>query len=84
MHAITTAGIAEGLGCSRQFADRCLMAGCGKPLHKAIEDARMAEAERRLVEGASVADIVKAMHFTSANQFYRIYKRHFGRTTRKD
>ena len=32
----------------------------------------------------SVGDIVKAMHFTSANQFYRIYKRHFGRTVRQD
>ena len=27
--------------------------------------------------------IVKAMHFTSANQFYRIYKRHFGKTIRQ-
>ena len=59
------------------------MAGCGKPLHKAIEDARMAEAERRFADGASVADIVKAMHFTSTNQFYRIYKRHFGHTIRQ-
>ena len=82
--AISPAEIASRLGCSRQFADRCLMAGCGKPLHKAIEDARMAEAELRLKEDVSVADIVKAMHFTSANQFYRIYKRHFGRTVRQD
>lgn len=52
-------------------------------LDKAIEDARMAEAQRRLKDDASVADIVKAMHFTSANQFYRIYKRHFGRTIRQ-
>ena len=80
--AISPAEIASRLGCSRQFADRCLMAGCGKPLHKAIEDARMAEAERRLNDDDSVADIVKAMRFTSANQFYRIYKRHFSRTVR--
>lgn len=81
--SISPAEIASRLGCSRQFADRCLMAGCGKPLHKAIEDARMAEAERRFADGASVADIVKAMHFTSTNQFYRIYKRHFGHTIRQ-
>ena len=30
--------------------------------------------------GESVNGIVKAMHFTSANQLYRIYKRHFGHT----
>ena len=44
----------------------------------------MAEAERRLKDDVSVGDIVKAMRFTSANQFYRIYKRHFGRTVRQD
>ena len=82
--AISPVEIASRLGCSRQFADRCLLAGCGKPLHKAIEDVRMAEAERRLNDDDSVADIVKAMRFTSANQFYRIYRRHFGRTVRQD
>ena len=81
--SISTTKIAKHLGCSRQFADRCLSAVCGKPLHKAIEDVRMAEAQRRLQEGDSVGDIVKAMHFTSANQFYRIYKRHFGRSIRQ-
>ena len=81
--SISPTEIASRLGCSRQFADRCLSAVCGKPLHKAIEDVRMAEAQRRLKDNASVADIVKAMHFTSANQFYRIYKRHFGRTIRQ-
>ena len=75
-------GIAKLLGCSRQFADRSLSAVCGKTLSKAIEDARMKEAQRRLQDGCSVADIVKAMQYTSANQFYRIYKRHFGHTTK--
>jgi AraC-like DNA-binding protein len=36
----------------------------------------------RLKRGEAVNDIVKAMGFTSANQFYRIYKRHFGHTIR--
>ena len=33
---ISPTEIALRLGCSRQFADRCLSAFCGKPLHKAI------------------------------------------------
>ena len=42
----------------------------------------MKEARRRLQDGCSVSAIVKSMGFTSANQFYRIYKRHFGHTTK--
>lgn len=75
--------IAEQLGCSRQFADRCLSTVCGKTLSKAIEDARMTEAQQRLHDGCSVGNIVKSMNFTSSNQFYRIYKRHFGHTLRQ-
>ena len=43
----------------------------------------MEEAKRRLKGGATANEIVKSMHFTSANQFYRIYKRHFGHTIRQ-
>ena len=56
---------------------------CGTTLHKAIEDARMEEVRRRLAGGERVNDIVKEMRFTSANQLYRIYKRHFGSTIRQ-
>lgn len=80
--SISPTEIAGRLGYSRQFADRCLSAICGKTLSKAIEDARMEEARRRLRDGCSVGVIVKSMGFTSANQFYRIYKRHFGHTTK--
>jgi LacI family transcriptional regulator len=80
--SISPTKIAGQLGCSRQFADRCLSAICGKTLSKAIEDVRMKEAQRRLQDGCSVGAIVKSMKFTSANQFYRIYKRHFGHTTK--
>ncbi|MCR5752065.1 MAG: helix-turn-helix domain-containing protein [Kiritimatiellae bacterium] len=38
---------------------------------------------RRLRSGETVADIVKAMHFASANQLYQMYKRHFGLTIRQ-
>ena len=82
IRSISPTEIASQLGCSRQFADRCLSAICGKTLSKAIEDARMNEARRRLQDGCSVGAIVKSMEFTSANQFYRIYKRHFGHTTK--
>ncbi len=51
-------------------------------MRQVIEEARMEEARRRLVEGESVGAVVRDMRFTSANQFYRIYKRHFGHTTR--
>lgn len=69
--------IASRIGCSRRYADKCLLAIHGKPLHKAIEEMRLDEAQRRLQDGIPVRDIVKSMHFTSANQFYRIFKRHF-------
>ena len=43
----------------------------------------MKEAGNRLRRGETVRDIVRSMQFTSANQFYRIYKRHFGHTLRQ-
>ena len=75
---ITPEEVASKLGCSRRYADKCLSAIQGKALHKVIEDMRLNEAYRRRQEGASVRDIVKSMNFTSVNQFYRIFKRHFG------
>lgn len=75
--------VARHLGCSRQLAELRFSQICGKTVRRAIEDARMGEASRRLKNGEAVRDVVKAMHFTSANQFYRIYKRHFGHTLRQ-
>lgn len=80
---ISPGEISNRLGYSRRFVDKCLSAIHGKPLHKAIEDIRLDEAKRRLQNGDTVNDIVKSMHFTSANQFYRIFKRHFGEGHRK-
>ena len=82
-NGISPEEIANHLGYSRRFVDKCLSAVYGKPLHKAIEDMRLDEAQRRLQDGAKVSDIIKSMHFTSANQFYRIFKRHFGKTVRQ-
>ena len=75
--------IANHLGYSRRFVDMCVSSAYGKPLHKAIENIRLAEAQRQLQAGNSVRDIVKSMHFSSANQFYRIFKRHFGKTVKQ-
>lgn len=80
---ITPADVARHLGCSRQLAELRFSQICGKTIRRAIEDARMEEAKRRLKGGATANEIVKSMHFTSANQFYRIYKRHFGHTIRQ-
>jgi len=74
--------VAAHLRCSRKLAELRFSQICGTTLRMAIENARMEEAQGRLQRGGSVADIVKAMGFTSANQFYRIYKRHFGHTIR--
>ena len=76
--------VAAHLGCSRKLAELRFSQICGTTLRMAIENARMEEAQNRLKRGEAVADIVKAMGFTSANQFYRIYKRHFGRTIRQN
>ena len=81
---IAPADVARHLGCSRQLAELRFSQICGKTIRKAIEDAKMEEAKRRLKGGATANEIVKSMHFTSANQFYRIYKRHFGSTIRQD
>ena len=75
--------IANRLGYSRRFVDKCISAVYGKSLHKAIEDIRLDGALQRLQDGATVRDIVKSMSFTSANQFYRIFKRHFGKTVKQ-
>jgi AraC-like DNA-binding protein len=55
----------------------------GTTIGKEIERERMEEARRRLDAGESVHEVVKSMQFTSANHFYRIYKRHFGHTIRQ-
>ena len=80
---LSPAEVAAHLGCSRNLAELRFSQICGTTLHKAIEDARMEEVRRRLGNGERVRDIVKEMHFTSANQLYRIYKRHFGSTIRQ-
>lgn len=80
---LSPADVAAHLGCSRKLVELRFSQTCGTTLHKAIEDARMEEVRRRLAGGERVNDIVKEMRFTSANQLYRIYKRHFGHTIRQ-
>lgn len=75
--------VASHLGCSRSLAELRFSQVKGTTIRKAIEDVRLNEVQRRLRSGEIVSEIVKSMHFTSANQLYRIYKRHFGHTTRQ-
>lgn len=83
MRPLSSADVISHLGCSRQLASLRFSQIRGTTIGKEIERERMDEAQRRLDVGESVKDIVKAMHFTSANHFYRIYKRHFGHTIRQ-
>lgn len=50
---------------------------------KIIDCARMKEVQRRLKYGTNANIVAKDLHFTSPNQLYRIYKRHFGHTIRQ-
>ena len=71
------------LGCSRRLAELRFSQVSGTTIHKAINNARLNEVQRRLRHGESVGNIVKTMHFASAKQLYQMYKRHFGHTTRQ-
>ena len=79
---LSPAEVAAHLRCSRSLAELRFSQVKGTTIRQAIEDVRLDEVQRRLRSGESVGEIVKSMHFTSANQLYRIYKRHFGHTTR--
>ena len=83
MRRLVPADVIAHLGCSRQLANLRFSQVGGTTIHAAIEKARMEEVQKRIQAGERVSDIVKSMQFTSANQLYRIYKRHFGRTTRQ-
>ena len=83
MRNISPMDVAAHLGCSRRLAELRFSQIEGTTIHAAIEKTRMDETQRRLQNGAHVNDIVKSMQFTSANQLYRIYKRHFGHTIRQ-
>ena len=75
--------VAAHLGCSRSLAELRFSQVKSTTIRKAIENVRLDEVQRRLRNGESVSEIVKSMHLTSANQLYRIYKRHFGYTIRQ-
>ena len=83
MNRLAPSDVIAHLGCSRQLANLRFSQVAGMTIRQAIEKARMEEAQRRLRSGESAKSIVRAMHFTSANQLYRIYKRHFGHTIRQ-
>ena len=82
MRPLSSADVISHLGCSRQLANLRFSQVRGTTIGKEIERERMEEARRRLDAGESVQEVVKSMQFTSANHFYRIYKRHFGHTTK--
>ena len=82
-HNITPTDVVTHLGCSRSLAELRFSQEKGITVRCAIENARMEEVRQRIKRGDSVNSIVTSMQFTSANQLYRIYKRHFGHTTRQ-
>lgn len=82
MLALTPNDVVVHLGCSRRLAEIRFSQVAGTTIHKAINEARLNEVQRRIKSGDSVAKVVKAMQFKSANQLYRLYKRHFGKTIR--
>jgi len=78
---ICRADVVAHLGCSLQLAELRFRQIVGTTISATIEKARMDEVVRRLKsEPRSVRQIAKEMHFSSANQLSRIYKRHFGTT----
>ena len=81
--AVTPEEVVARIGCSRRLAELRFSQIAGTTIHLAIEKARMEEVQGRLKTGANANAIAKAMQFTSANQLYRIYKRHFGHTVRQ-
>ena len=82
-HNITPTDVVTHLGCSRSLAELRFSQEKGITVRCAIENARMEEVRQRIKRGDSVNSIVTSMQFTSANQLYRIYKRHFGHTLRQ-
>lgn len=84
LRAVATDEVVAHLGCSRRLAELRFSQIAGVTIHQAIEKARMDEVHRRLKAGASANAIANELQFTSPNQLYRIYKRHFGHTIRQD
>lgn len=68
------------LHCSLQLAELRFKQIRNASIRETIEAVRMAEVDRRLRHGpVTLKELAKDLHFTSANQLSRIYKRHFGR-----
>ena len=80
---LSTNDVVAYLGCSRRLAELRFPQVLGETIHAAIAKKRMEEAQRRLRDGKSVAAVAKEMQFSSANQLYQAYKRHFGHTIRQ-
>jgi len=82
--SVTPKEVVAHLDCSRRLAELRFSQVADTTIHQAIEDARMDEVQRRLKAGANANIVAKELQFTSPNQLYRIYKRHFGHTIRQD
>ena len=73
--------VATHLGCSLQLAELRFRQVTGSSIHAVIEKTRMEVAAKALMSSdATVNQVAKELHFKSANQLSRIYKRHFGHT----
>lgn len=75
--------VAERFGYSRKLLELRMRENGRATLRVEIENVRLEAAQGLLDKGQSVASVVKRLNFTSANQFYRIYRRHFGHTLRR-
>lgn len=73
--------VARHLGRPRALVEREFREMAGMSIRQAIEAERLKLASQlRKRERLSIQDIATRLHFTSANQLSRIYKRHFGQT----
>lgn len=73
--------VARHLGRSRPLVEREFKESTGLSIRQTIEAERLKLANQlRKREHLSVQDIAARLHFTSANQLSRIYRRHFGKT----
>lgn len=79
--ALRANDVARHLGRSRQLVEREFKEITGLSIRQAIETERLKLANQlRKRERLSVQEIAARLHFTSANQLSRIYRRHFGQT----
>ncbi|MBA3708806.1 MAG: AraC family transcriptional regulator [Planctomycetes bacterium] len=78
---ISTASIAQALGCNADYLGRCFRSAYGHGIVEAIHRFRLQRARALLLDSpCAVDDIARACGFSDAIYFRRIFKRHEGLT----